>query len=155
MKALMNNGHSWLEQAAMADFMFEGGYRRHLRRVRQTYLERRDALLRSLEKNFGTFKVSGENAGMHLIWTIPDSLPDAKEVERRALDCGVGVYRLSSGGALYLGPDDPSCRHLVLGYAALTPKQIDYGISQLAHMLKSEKPKSLFSAHVNGKGALQ
>lgn len=153
LKALMNNGQSWLEQAAMADFMLDGGYRRHLRRVRQAYLERRDALLRSLEKNFGTVRVSGEDAGMHLIWTIPDDLPGASEIECRALECGVGVYRLSTGAALHIGPEDTINRHLVLGYASLSPREIESGISRLADILKHEKSQTRFATHANGKGA--
>lgn len=152
LKALSSNGHSWLEQAAMADFMLEGGYRRHLRRVRQIYLERRNALLRSLEKNFGSVDVSGEDAGMHLIWTIPDQLLDAGQIERRALECGIGVYTASTGSALHFGPDAASSRRLVLGYAALTPKEIEHGISRLAHILHSETSQSSFASVANGNG---
>ena len=50
LKALMNNGQSWLEQAAMADFMTSGAYGRHLRRVRQLYLSRRNATLQALQR---------------------------------------------------------------------------------------------------------
>ena len=140
MKTLMNNGQSWLEQAAMADFMLEGGYRRHLRRVRQVYLERRDALLASLDRHFGPCKVSGKDAGMHLIWSIPDGLPDASEIERRALESGVGVYAFYSGAALHFGPARADQRHLVLGYAALTPREIEAGISRLASVLRAATP---------------
>lgn len=140
LKTLMNNGHSWLEQAAMADFMLEGGYRRHLRRVRQVYIERRDALLRSLKTHFGPCKVSGEDAGMHLVWTIPDAFADAGEIERRALENGIGVYTLSSGAALHLGSEGADERHLVLGYAALTPREIEMGISRLANVVRAGRP---------------
>ncbi len=132
LKALMNNGQSWLEQSAMADFMLEGGFRRHLRRMRQTYLERRDVLLAALRTNFGECHVRGEDAGMHLTWRIPDGLPDAEDIEKRALQEGVGVYALSTGAALQFGSPDDSRRFLVLGYAALTPREIEQGIARLA-----------------------
>ena len=149
LKALMNNGQSWLEQAAMADFMQGGAYRRHLRRVRQVYLERRDALLRALEVQFGTCKVSGEDAGMHLVWTIPDGLPDAGEIECRALQNGIGVYTFSTGAALHFGPDAADRRHLVLGYASLTPREIDSGITKLAHTLMTNANNAAASLKIH------
>lgn len=138
LKTLMSNGQSWLEQAAMADFMMGGGYRRHLRRVRQVYLERRDSLLHALRKTFGDCHFRGEDAGMHLVWRIPDELPRASEFERRALASGIGVYALSTGAALHFGPKEDDQRHLVLGYAALTPREISKGISQLAQAVTRE-----------------
>jgi GntR family transcriptional regulator / MocR family aminotransferase len=143
LKALMNNGQSWLEQSAMADFMLDGGFRRHLRRMRQTYLTRRDVLLAALQANFGECHVRGADAGMHLTWRIPDGLPDAGEIEKRALIGGVGVYALSTGAALQFGAHNDSLRYLVLGYAALTPREINQGISCLA---KTLSPASAHSA---------
>lgn len=140
LKTLMNNGNSWLEQAAMADFMLDGGYRRHLRRVRQTYMERRDALLRSLETHFGKCDVSGEDAGMHLIWSIPDGMPDAVSIERKALENEIGVYTFSTGAALHFGSGAADRRHLVLGYAALTPREIEAGIAGLKRSVLSGNP---------------
>ncbi|MFV0367867.1 MAG: PLP-dependent aminotransferase family protein [Hyphomicrobiaceae bacterium] len=136
LKSLMSNGQSWLEQAALADFMLDGGYRRHLRRVRQVYLSRRDALLVALQNNFGNCHVSGEGGGMHLAWKIPDKLPRAAEIEKRALENKLGVYTLSTGAALHFGPNEIDQSHLVLGYAALTPQEIAQGISTLAETIK-------------------
>jgi len=138
LKALMNNGQSWLEQSAMADFITSGAYGRHLRRVRQLYLSRRNATLRALQRHFGESEVVGSEAGMHLVWRLPQHLPDAAEIEARALAVGVGVYTLNSGAALNLtGPafDD---RHLVLGFAALTEFEIELGIARLAACLADE-----------------
>lgn len=59
LKALMNNGQGWLEQAAMADFMGSGDFQRHLRRVRLVYLEKRDALISTLKLHFGAGQLSG------------------------------------------------------------------------------------------------
>ena len=142
LKALMNNGQSWLEQSVMADFMLDGGFRRHLRRMRRTYLARRDALLAALETNFGKCHVRGADAGMHLIWRIPPGFPEAEEIEKRALRDGVGVYAMSTGAARQFGSLEESRRYLVLGYAAMTPKQIDNGISRLAKTLSREPCRS-------------
>ena len=45
-KSLLNNGHSWLDQAALAEFIRSGAFAHHLHRIRLVYRSRRDALLR-------------------------------------------------------------------------------------------------------------
>jgi len=52
LKARMSNGQAWLEQAALAAFIDEGHFDRHLRRLRQIYKSRRDCLVRSLRETF-------------------------------------------------------------------------------------------------------
>jgi GntR family transcriptional regulator/MocR family aminotransferase len=137
MKMLMNNGQSWLEQAAMADFMTSGEFGRHLRRIRQLYRERRDALLNALTKHFGPCEVYGDQAGMHLVWKLPEGLPDAAEVETRGLAAGVGVISLATGSALRFSDDDGGHRMLMLGFVALTEKEIEDGVARLAGALRS------------------
>jgi GntR family transcriptional regulator/MocR family aminotransferase len=141
LKALMNNGQSWLEQAALADFMTSGAYSRHLRRIRQVYLSRRNATLQALKRHFGENEVVGSDAGMHLVWRLPSHLPNAAEIETRALTVGVGVYTLNSGAALNLTDPKFGDRHLVLGFAALSECEIELGIARLAACLASKTPK--------------
>lgn len=131
-KTLMSNGQPWLEQAALADFMESGGYERHIRRIRKLYLARRNTLLSSLKKHFHECEVIGDEAGMHLAWHLPRNLPSADEIERLALEAGVGVYTLASGAAVNFGPAPESDRYLVLGFSSLTDKEIRTGVARLA-----------------------
>ena len=56
-----------LYQAVLADFLAEGHFARHLRRMRRLYRERRGALVEALRSELGTaVQVLGEEAGMHL-----------------------------------------------------------------------------------------
>lgn len=137
MKMLMNNGQSWLEQAAMADFMASGEFGRHLRRIRQLYRDRRDALLAALKKHFGECEIYGEQAGMHLVWKLPEGFPSAAEVEAKGLAAGVGVCSLATGSALRFEDDDGGDRLLMLGFVALTEKEIEDGVARLAGALKA------------------
>jgi GntR family transcriptional regulator/MocR family aminotransferase len=137
MKMLMNNGQSWLEQAAMADFMASGEFGRHLRRIRQLYRERRDALLGALHRHFGECEVHGEQAGMHLVWKLPEGFPSAEEVEARGLAAGVGVCSLATGSALRFDKNDGGDRLLMLGFVALSEKEIEDGVARLAGALKA------------------
>lgn len=148
LKTLMNNGQGWLEQAAMADFMTSGGFGRHLRRIRQLYRARRDALLAALEKHFGPCDVLGDQAGMHLVWRLPEGFPDAREVESRALDAGVGVYSTATGAALNFGTGSEDDNILMLGFAASTEREIAEGIARLALVLQEHcRPANIFSRH--------
>lgn len=138
-KALMNNGQPWLDQAVLADFMTTGGYARHLRKIRQHYLGKRDALLVALNRNFGQTLTIGAEAGMHLVWRIPPHLPVASVIVNKALECGVGVYDLSARAAVSPSKTTYADRHLMLGYSSLTEKQITTGIERLALALQTKR----------------
>jgi GntR family transcriptional regulator / MocR family aminotransferase len=135
-KTLMDNGRPWLEQAALADFMMSGGYDRHLRCIRRLYLDRRNALLASLNKHFGDNDTIGDATGMHLVWKLPKHLPSASEIESKALKAGVGVYTVDGGGAIDLTNVPEHERLLVLGFSSLSEKDIDAGIARLAAALE-------------------
>jgi len=141
LKTLMNNGQGWLEQAAMADFMKGGEFGRHLRRIRQLYRARRDALLAALARHFGECEVLGEQAGMHLVWRLPAHFPPATEVERRGLAVGVGVCSLSTGVAMRFGGADEGDRLVMLGFVALTEREIEDGIARLASTMRDYLPR--------------
>jgi GntR family transcriptional regulator/MocR family aminotransferase len=138
-KALMNNGQPWLEQAVLADFMNTGGYARHLRKIRQHYLGKRDALLKALDQGFGRGTAIGAEAGMHMVWRTPNHLPAAPEIVSRALNCGVGVYDLSPRSAVIPCKAPDIGRYLMFGYSSLSEKQITMGIERLAVELQGPR----------------
>lgn len=135
MKTLMNNGQPWLEQATLADFMTSGGYDRHIRRIRNLYLSRRNALVAALRRHFDESEIIGDEAGMHLAWRLPQGLPPAHEVERLGLEAGVGVYTLATGAAVSFDAKPDNDRYLVLGFSSLSEQEIDAGIAALAAAL--------------------
>jgi GntR family transcriptional regulator/MocR family aminotransferase len=147
-KTLLNNGSPWLEQAVLADMMRSGSYAAHLSRVRPQYRARRDALLAALYRNFGLVEVSGEAGGLHVFWQLPAGAPDAATVEAQARRLRVGVYALASGGAHDARDTAFSRRGLILGYAALAPKQIEEGMSRLAKIIVEAMPRKISAAAV-------
>lgn len=67
-KALLDNGHAWLDQAMLADCITIRGYERHLRKIRRTYLLRRDCLVAASHRHFGEdIRLSGLEGGMHVV----------------------------------------------------------------------------------------
>jgi GntR family transcriptional regulator/MocR family aminotransferase len=131
-KTLLNNGNPWLEQAALAEMMRCGSYAAHLVRIRARYRESRDALLASLRRHFGDVDVSGTAGGLHVFWRLPPGVPNAMIMEGLARRARIGVYSLPSGGAYEAPASALTRRGIILGYASLTPKQIEQGIARLS-----------------------
>ncbi|HET9316041.1 MAG TPA: PLP-dependent aminotransferase family protein, partial [Vicinamibacteria bacterium] len=107
-----------LLQAVLADFIAEGHFGRHLRRMRLLYAQRRQALVDALARELPALEVMGDAAGMHLVAALPDRARD-REVAVRAAAQGLWTMPLS---ACYLGPSGRP--GLVLGYGAPTEREI-------------------------------
>ena len=134
-KALIDNGLPWLEQATLAQFIRDGSLVSHLKRLRHTYKVRRDALVSALHRHFGDIHISGMESGMHVLWRLPGDIPLAHKVQGIAHAHGVGVYPLQDSPAhLYEHMKDYD-RMLLLGYTPLTEAQIEQGIARLAAAL--------------------
>ena len=134
-KRLFDGGGSWLEQAALAEMMQGPSYSTHVTRLRAHYRENRDVLIAALRRNFGEVNVSGEDGGLHLLWRLPPGVPDADVVEALAAKRRIGVYSLASAGAMSLTPTLLDRRTLVIGFGAVTPKQIDQAIDLLSEII--------------------
>jgi GntR family transcriptional regulator/MocR family aminotransferase len=119
-----------LEQAVLADFITEGHFVRHIRRMRTLYAERQDALMRALRRELaGRLEVPAFESGMHLLGWLPEGTDD-RTVSERAAKAGVAVRPLS---AFYATPTRRG--GLLLGFAALRPNQIRDGVRRLAAVL--------------------
>ncbi len=134
-KDILNQGNSWLEQAALADLMHGTTYTTHVSRVRAHYRENRDCLLGALRRNFGEVSISGEEGGLHLLWHLPAGIPDGNVVEDLARRARIGVYALPSGGAVTFRRSMLDRRAILLGFGALLPKQIDQGVDRLSEAI--------------------
>lgn len=131
-KALLDNGHPWLEQAVLAQFLAGGGYDNHLRWIRQSYAERRDCLTDCLKRHFGEVVISGSESGMHIAWHLAEDLPRAAELQAMAEEQGVGIYTLQSGAACDFGGCPYSERSIMLGFSSLNERQIRSGVERIA-----------------------
>ena len=138
-KALLDNGHSWLEQAALAGYIAGDGYEKHLRRIRQSYAERRNCLIDNLQRHFGEVTVSGAEAGMHIAWHLTADLPRAAELQAMAAGYGVGIHTLQSAAAYDFGGCTYSERTIMLGFSALDEQQIRAGVERIAAALDAAR----------------
>jgi GntR family transcriptional regulator/MocR family aminotransferase len=117
---------STLYQAVLADFIREGHFARHIRRMRMLYMERRRALTKAIHIQMGDMlEVIGAEAGMHLVALLPGGTNDVA-VSRNAAQRGISAIPLST---CYLTP--PTRGGLILGYGGANSHQIYDGISKL------------------------
>ena len=145
-KALLNSGHVWLDQAAMAEFIRSGAYGNHLRRMRHLYSKRRDCLIEALHHHFGSVRLSGLESGLHLAWHLPDDFPDAHNLQELALRHGVGIYSIDSSTAYDYGRSSYSERTLILGFSSVNEYQIRAGIQRIADALAGQPVDSSLSS---------
>lgn len=72
-------------QDAVADFMVEGGYDAHLRRLRRRYLQARDAVAAALlESAEGALRLPVPPQGLHMVATLPAGSPPGTAAAVRA-----------------------------------------------------------------------
>ena len=120
-----------LEQAAMADFIADGHFARHLRRMRVEYEARQNALVDAVRRELGdTLRVEPSGTGMHLVGLLPKSAPDHM-VSREAAAVGIEVSPLSM---FYTGR--PRRNGLVLGYGSVDATAIRSGMKKLARAVE-------------------
>jgi GntR family transcriptional regulator/MocR family aminotransferase len=123
---------AYLYQEVLSDFINEGHFTRHIRKMRQIYQQRRTALIESLSLDFPAsegFEVHGAEAGMHLAMTLPVGFNDMEISARAALE------------RLWLFPLSPSYqgekpRHgFILGFGSTPPERIPQAVHQMRSLL--------------------
>src|SRR4029077_18586323 len=74
-----------LTQLAVADFLLQGHFARHLGRMRSLYRVRRDALIAALDEHAAdVLTIGNDNTGMHLVASLPTGVDDQQVVRQAA-----------------------------------------------------------------------
>jgi len=127
---VMDLGSPYLYQAVLADFITEGHFARHIRRMRQLYNERRLALVDSLQRQFGReVEILGTQAGMHLAVTLPRNFRDT-EIAFRAAHEKLWVVPLSTSYS-----DRPARQGFILGFGGTPAAQAPDAVAHLKRLL--------------------
>lgn len=118
---------SRVDQEILRRFLDEGHFERHLNRMRGLYRNKHDKLLSELERLQDRFWVQGDMAGLHVLLESKAGKTE-QELLKKAEQAGIKVYGLSS---YFLAQDERQSHTVILGYANLTPEQIEEGIQRL------------------------
>jgi GntR family transcriptional regulator/MocR family aminotransferase len=126
-KWLADRQTATLDQQVLSDFIEDGHFERHLRRMRRLYAARRDALLAALREQLGgVVTPGGDGAGLHLVAWLPAGW-DAAALADRAARHGVAATPVAP---YYHGESGRA--GLMLGFAALDEGTIREGVRRLA-----------------------
>ncbi len=113
-----------LEQAVLADFMSQGHFSRHLRRMRALYAERRATFLDAMKEL--PLEIDASETGIHCVGWLPPGIDDTAAA-RKAAEHGVDVVPLSKFSAT------PMARQgLLLGFAGVDRQHLVEGADRLA-----------------------
>jgi GntR family transcriptional regulator / MocR family aminotransferase len=129
-KWLCDQHTATLEQETLAEFIRDGMYERHLRRMGRTNAANRRVLLDALQQHLGDrVEITGDGAGAHVVlWPCRRVKEDAIVAAAAARSVGiypVGRYRLERHGR-------PG---LMLGYQRMREADIREGVRRLGEIL--------------------
>ena len=85
---------SLVVQAAIADFIDEGHYRAHVRRMRHIYENRRQQLAQQLGIALASVDFTMSGAGMQIVLHLPADMPD-EAIANRAAETKIDAFPLS------------------------------------------------------------
>ena len=120
-----------IEQAILCDFIREGHFARHVRRMRQLYAERLGVLVESAQARLaGLLELSSVEAGLRTVGWLQGGI-SAEHAARAAAEADVEAVPL---GRCAYGRSPQN--GLLLGFAAVDEKELRRGVEQLARALE-------------------
>ena len=120
---------TWVMQRAMADFMNEGHFARHIRRMRLLYAERQQVLLSEVERLGLPLEINAEPAGLHVLAWLPEGVDD-RVISAELRKHNVSASPLSNYSHLPLPRGG-----LVLGFGGYEPDEIRAALAKMADVL--------------------
>jgi GntR family transcriptional regulator/MocR family aminotransferase len=118
-----------LEQAVLMDFIVDGHFARHLRRMRSLYAERRAALLEAAREL--PLEIISPEAGLHCVGWLPAGMSDLALVQEAASH-GVDLVPVA-----HFSMEPLERKGILLGYGEYTVEQIQNGVRRLAAAMRS------------------
>jgi GntR family transcriptional regulator/MocR family aminotransferase len=154
-KSITTSHSSLLTQAVLCDFMREGHYGRHIRRMREIYSQRQHALLHEGKKRLkGLLEISEIEAGLQTVGWLQEGI-SGEDAAAAAARHGVEVIPLSSYSRMssYCMWSKAGFERegLQLGFAAIDETQIREGVRNLAIALEELVSKPAARAASSGR----
>ncbi|MGE7632910.1 PLP-dependent aminotransferase family protein [Bacillus paramycoides] len=119
-----------MEQLTLAHFIENGHFMRHMRRARNVYRRRHEAMTKAIMATglSERFKLSGTETGLHMLLEAEESF-DEEAMTNLALEKGIRIYPLSKYCL------ESKRKGWVLGFAKIDEVAIEEGIFRLAEIL--------------------
>lgn len=134
MQSLTSRHAPVLEQLVLTDFITEGHFGRHLRRMRELYAERLSVLLEEARLRLaGLLEISSVEAGLQTVGWLCGEI-DAESAAAAAAKRNVAVTPVDRYSQGRVAP-----KALQLGFGAVDAKEIRRGVRELASALEGER----------------
>lgn len=131
MKTVLDSAASLLDHAVLADFIEQGHFGRHIRRMRSIYGRRRDAFRKALAERFGEDLAVSALSGLHTVLWLPKNVDD-RVVTARLRAAGLGAAPLSAFCLKRrMAPG------LVVGYGNVAPAEVPAAMEAIAAAIGS------------------
>jgi GntR family transcriptional regulator/MocR family aminotransferase len=114
----------------LASFIEDAALERHLRSMRRRYQAKRNVLVEELDRHLPEVRVSGTEAGLHLLAWLPEGA-DEHATALRARRSGVGVHELHR----HCTTRAPASPALLLGFALPTESDLIAATKLLAEAI--------------------
>ncbi|HET9930725.1 MAG TPA: PLP-dependent aminotransferase family protein [Polyangiaceae bacterium] len=125
---------SSIDQLVLAEFIGEGHYEQHLRRVQAAYSERLEALQEAAVRFCdGALALRPVQTGLHVVADLREV--SAEVVFREACEHDLEIVPLSQ---YYLREPNPP-NALVLGFAPCRPEQLQAGMNRLSQVIEATR----------------
>jgi GntR family transcriptional regulator / MocR family aminotransferase len=125
-----------LQQAVLAEFIAEGHFTSHIRKMRALYGQRRLALLDAAARRYGeALPAMGGDAGLHVVMQLPEGSDD-RAVAEAALARNIVVRPLSG----YYSESERAGSGLLIGYACVPDEEIAPAFETLAEAIDATLP---------------
>jgi len=123
-----------IDQSILCDFIREGHFARHVRRMRELYARRLSVLVEAARARLGgLLEIADVEAGLRTVGWLQAGI-SAERAARAAAERNVEVFPLSRYAYGRTKPNG-----LVLGFAAVDEKELRRGVEDLARALESCK----------------
>ena len=127
-----------IAQSALAQFIDEGGFARHIRKVSRIYSERHAMLTAEIKRNFGDYlDLVPSSTGLHITACARGASVDHIDaIVLRAFDLGVAIDTMSRNRV-----DRKPPAGIVLGYGAIETARIAEGLRRLRRCFDERVPR--------------
>lgn len=131
-KSTIDRQNPVIDQAIVAQFMQEGHFARHLRKMRTLYKKQQDELVALLKKHLGAYlEVDACDTGMHLIaWMLQSG--NAEELAKKALNEGIIVQAVSDYSVHF-----EHNKGLIMGFTGFSVKEMEQAVMKLKALFKA------------------
>lgn len=122
---------STLQQSVLASYLESGAYERQVNTARSHHRKKRDLLVEACQRCQPDSRITGQEAGVHLLWQIRQNF-DGEDFKEGCRERGINIKLLSD---FSLAPNDDQARTIYLNFSSIPLGEIEAVVGLLNQAL--------------------